>query len=87
MKMQIFKKYFRFGLTAFLVIAASICFYYLVFHGDRFSAQLNSIFKILSPVLYGIIFAYLMTPIVNGIEKRFLFPAFIKDKNEASINQ
>lgn len=87
MKMQIFKKYFRFGLTAFLVIAASICFYYLVFHGDRFSAQLNSIFKILSPVLYGIVFAYLMTPIVNGIEKRFLFPAFIKDKNEASIKQ
>lgn len=87
MKMQIFKKYFRFGLTAFLVIAASICFYYLVFHGDRFSAQINSIFKILSPVLYGIVFAYLMTPIVNGIEKNFLIPVFEKYKNEISVKQ
>ena len=87
MKMQTFKKYFRFGLTAFLVIAASISFYYLVFHGDRFSAQLNSIFKILSPVLYGIIFAYLMTPIVNGIEKRLLIPVFFKGKNEITIKQ
>lgn len=87
MKMQIFKKYLRFGLTAFLVIAASICFYYLVFHGDRFSAQINSIFKILSPVIYGIIFAYLMTPIVNGIEKNFLIPLFAKDKNKITVKQ
>lgn len=85
--MQILKKYLRFGLTAFLVIAASICFYYLVFHGDRFSAQINSIFKILSPVIYGIIFAYLMTPIVNGIEKKFLIPLFVKDKNEITVKQ
>lgn len=87
MKMQMIKKYLRFGLTAFLVIAASICFYYLVFHGDRFSAQINSILKILSPVLYGIIFAYLMTPIVNGIENNFLIPLFIKNKDEISVKQ
>ena len=87
MKMQMIKKYLRIGLTAFLVIAASICFYYLVFHGDRFSAQLSAIFKILSPVLYGIIFAYLMTPIVNGIEKNFLIPLFTKEKKEVSVKQ
>lgn len=87
MKLQINKKYLRIGLTAFAVIAASICFYYLIFHGDRFSAQLNSLFKILSPVVYGIIFAYLMTPLVNVIEKRFLIPVFIKDKANISARQ
>ncbi len=87
MKLQINKKYLRIGLTAFTVIAASICFYYLVFHWDRFSAQLNSLFKILSPVLYGIIFAYLMTPLVNGIENRFLKPLFQKGKNNVSVRQ
>lgn len=87
MKLQINKKYLRIGLTAFAVIAASICFYYLIFHGDRFSAQLNSLFKILSPVLYGIIFAYLMTPLVNGIEKHFLIPLFIKDSSNISARQ
>lgn len=76
MKLQINKKYLLIGLTSFIVIAASICFYYLIFHWDRFSAQLNSLFRILSPVLYGIIFAYLMTPLVNGIEKRILMPLF-----------
>ena len=76
MKIKFNNKYFRIGITAFTVIAASICFYYLIFHGDRFSAQVNALFKVISPVLYGIIFAYLMTPMINGIEERILTPIF-----------
>lgn len=87
MKLQINKKYLLIGLIAFIVIAASICFYYLIFHGDRFSAQIDSLFKILSPVLYGIIFAYLMTPLVNRIEKYLLMPLFIKDNSMLSGKQ
>lgn len=87
MKLQFNKRYVRIGITAFLVIAASICFYYLVFHGDRFSAQVNAFFRIISPVMYGIIFAYLMTPLVNGIENRFLFPFFQKDGQQISVKQ
>ncbi len=87
MKLQFNKRYVRIGITAFLVIAASICFYYLVFHGDRFSAQVNAFFKIINPVMYGIIFAYLMTPLVNGIENRFLFPVFQKDGQPVSVKQ
>lgn len=80
MKIEINKKYFRIGLTAFCVVAASICFYFLLFHGDRFKNNINSLFAILSPVLYGVIFAYLMTPMVNTIERRFLFPIFLKSE-------
>ena len=58
MKLKFEKKYIYFGITAFLVIAASICFYYLLFHWDRFSARIDSIVKIASPVLYGMILAY-----------------------------
>lgn len=87
MKLQINKKYLRIGLTAFAVIAASICFYYLIFHGDRFSSKIGSFFMILSPIVYGIIFAYLMTPLVNGIEKHFLIPLLIKDKHNISARQ
>ena len=43
MKLKFEKKYIYFGITAFLVIAASICFYYLLFHWDRFSARIDSI--------------------------------------------
>ncbi|MBQ8596997.1 MAG: AI-2E family transporter [Lachnospiraceae bacterium] len=78
MKLNVEKKYFLGGLTAFLVIAGSICFYYLIFHADRFSAQINEIFKVASPVLYGIILAYLLTPAVNSIERHILKPILLK---------
>ena len=78
MKFNVDKKYFWGGLTSFLVIAGSICFYYLVFHGDRFSAQTKEIFKVASPVIYGIILAYLLTPAVNSIERHILIPIFLK---------
>lgn len=82
MKIKFNKRYLHIGITAFAVVAASICFYYLVFHGDRFSAQVNAFFKVISPVMYGIIFAYLMTPLVNGIERHCLIPLFSwKGKN------
>ena len=45
-------KYFRWGLTAFLTIAASICFYYLLFHGNSIKAGFHTITGILMPVLY-----------------------------------
>ena len=76
MKFNIDKKYIAIGLMSFLVIAASICFYYLIFHSDRFFDKLNAIFVIASPVIYGIIVAYLLTPIVNFFEKKILEPLF-----------
>lgn len=87
MTLQINKRYLRIGLMAFAVIAASICFYYLIFHGDRFSAQISSLIRVVNPVLYGIIFAYLMTPMVNGIERQLLIPLFLKNKTLISSKQ
>lgn len=78
MKLNIDKKHISFGVTAFLVIAASICFYYLIFHGDRFSAKINALVVVASPVLYGIVLAYLLTPVVNTLENKFLIPLFTK---------
>lgn len=86
MKIDLDKKHISLGITSFLVIAASICFYYLLFHGDRFSAGLSSLLVIASPVLYGIIFAYLLTPVVNFLEHRMLAPAILKN-NTASIKK
>lgn len=61
-----------------MVVAASICFYYLIFHGDRFLAKLHSLVIIASPILYGIVLAYLLTPLVNSLEHRLLEPLFFK---------
>ena len=67
-------KYFRWGLTAFLTIAASICFYYLVFHMNSIKSGIHVITGILMPVLFGLVTAYLLTPVLNYIETKLLFP-------------
>lgn len=76
MKIQIDKRNLKIAFLAFAVIAASICFYYLIFHGDSFSAKIHELFTVISPVFYGIIFSYLMTPLVNTIEAKILVPIF-----------
>ena len=81
MKINIDKKHISLGITSFLVVASSLCFYYLLFHGDRFLGKINSILIIASPVVYGIILAYLLTPVVNSIERKLLIPLFTKSSD------
>lgn len=80
MKFSIDKKNFSWGLTAFLVIAASIILYYLVFHVSNISAGFQTVLHIAMPVVDGMVLAYLLTPLVNGIERNLLLP-FIKKCN------
>ena len=84
-------KYFRWGLTAFLTIAASICFYYLLFHGNSIKAGFHTITGILMPVLYGLVTAYLLTPVLNYIETKLLFPLCrklkVKEKKKEAVKQ
>ncbi len=87
MKFRFEKKYLRFAFLTFIVVAASICFYYLVFHGDRFSNQINALFTVVSPVLYGIIIAYLLTPLVNSIEMYLLSPLFARNDREITAKK
>lgn len=74
MKFKINNKYFRLGLTAFLVIVAGTLFYYLVFHGAQIKAGLDRIADILMPVVCGAAIAYLLTPVLNFTERRILLP-------------
>ena len=88
MKFKLNNKYVRWGLTAFLVIVSSICFYYFMFHGAKIKAGLSTVIDILLPVVMGFIMAYLLTPILNYIEYRILFPICdklkIKDSKKRS---
>ena len=71
MKFKINNKYFRWGLTAFLVIAAGIVFYYFMFHNYNIRSGVNTIIDILMPVVVGMAIAYLLTPVLNFIENIF----------------
>ena len=78
MKLKWNNNYVRWGITAFVVIAASIIFYYFVFHSSNIVAGLRRLTDILMPLVFGLATAYLLTPVLNTVEKRFLIPIFDK---------
>ena len=80
MKFKFDKKYLYWGITAFLVIAAGILFYYILFHGSSLSSGLNSFIGISMPIIDGFVLAYLMTPVLNKIEKCIIKPLYVKAK-------
>ncbi len=87
MKEKFNNKYFRWGLTAFLVIAAVITFYFLTFHSSNITDKLSGIVKILMPVVFGLVTAYLLTPVLNFTESRLLIPLFDKCKMKNTVRR
>ena len=79
MKFKPQKKYFHIGLTIFLTAIAIMCAYFLFFRVDEIKAGIHKINTILAPVFYGLIIAYLMTPLLNVIERKFVRPLFDKE--------
>ncbi len=80
MKFKFEKKYLYWGLTAFLVIVASILFYYILFHRSSLSYGIKTLLGIAMPIIDGFILAYLMTPVLNKIEKYIIKPLYVKAK-------
>lgn len=78
MKLNLNNRYVRWGLTAFCVVAASLVFYYLMFHAANIHSALSKIINILTPIIYGMILAYVMCPVMNHIEYRFMKPLFAR---------
>lgn len=87
MKLRINNKYFKWGATAFFVIAAGIGFYYLVFHISDILRNLKALSGIVMPVIFGLIIAYLLTPILNFLERKILNPLFDLCKWKPSIKR
>ncbi len=86
MKFKGDKKYLYWGITAFLVIASSISFYYLIFRMDSVINILTRIITILTPILNGLLIAYVVTPLLNYIESKIVIPLLKKQKKSQLIN-
>lgn len=80
MKIKFGNKYVKWGFTAFMVIAISILFGYIIFNGAQLFADLRNLFSLFLPVYVGFIVAYLLTPIMNFIEAKFIYPILKKCK-------
>lgn len=75
MKYRWDKKYLYWGVTMCAVVICGIAFYYMLFHIKSVSSFFSRMFSVLQPVTNGLILAYLLTPILNTIERKALLPA------------
>ena len=69
MKLHRNQKYFKWGLTAFFVIVAALVFWIVFSNLSGFYDVILDLFKILAPILYGCLFAYLMNPVMEFTRK------------------
>ena len=60
--------YLKWGLTIFLTVCAILVFYDTFYMSGALQRLLSKLASILSPVLVGLVMAYLLAPIVNWIE-------------------
>jgi len=77
---RIFSKYFLWGLTGFLTVVACILFYFIINNTAKIAQLFAAINKIMMPVYFALIIAYLLAPILNFIEKKILIPISHKMK-------
>ena len=89
MKFRWDKKYLYWGITAFLVIAASIVFFLSLSGLKELISDVFSFLSILAPVLYGFVIAYILSPIATFIEKPCLRRLFytIQDKKREKFER
>ena len=66
------RQQFSRGMTFFLVIAASIIFYFALLRLTNISKVFQEIFGVLKPVVYGCALAYLLNPIVKQVDKHLV---------------
>ncbi len=74
MRKKLQNQYFLWGLTAFLVIAASILFCYILFKGANIRTGLKTVSNIFMPVIFSLVTSYLLTPVLNFLEARVMIP-------------
>ena len=80
MKFRWDKKYLYWGVTALAVICASMLLYFGIFHMDVLIRGFRILSNVMMPVIFGVVIAYLLTPVVNFLEKKFFFPLMKRKK-------
>ena len=76
--------YFKIGANGLLIVCGGIFFYYILFHSDKLTGVIDSIFSILMPINAGLVIAYILNPVMRFIEKKIFYPLWnrIKPKKD-----
>ena len=67
-------EYIKWGVTAFLVIVGSILFYMLLLHGGVVWDAAKQVFRVLSPIVWGLVIAYILWPVTKFFQHRLFLP-------------
>ncbi len=71
------RQQFSRGMTYFLVVAASLIFYFTLLRLTSLSEGVGTVIGVLKPVIYGCVIAYLLNPVVKQVDK-YLVPVLQK---------
>ncbi|MCD8046593.1 MAG: AI-2E family transporter [Clostridiales bacterium] len=81
------RPYLAVGLTAILVIAASLLIFFFLFRFEGFSAGVGEILRSLSGIVIGVILAYLLNPVMKCFERLFRKRLFTKAERTVKQNR
>lgn len=73
MKFRWDKKYLHWGFTIFCVVAASMLFYFGIFHMATLKQGFDKVYSILTPIIYAAIISYILWPIIRFMEKTVIY--------------
>ena len=85
MKEKLENKYIAWGLTLFGVFATLILLFFAIYRWNYIIGFFDTLFTIIMPIIYGLVIAYLMNPVVNFFEKKVfndLSKKVLKKKND-----
>ena len=69
MKRENWTEQIKWGITAFLVLAATSLLFIIVTHLETINKHFDLFIQILMPIIYGAVLAYLMSPVYNFVVK------------------
>lgn len=72
------EKQITWAITIFGLFLACLLVYCLIFRSSGYIGAITHILNILTGIIYGLIVAYILTPVVNYLEKRFMIPVYEK---------
>lgn len=89
MKRFLESKYFKWGLTAFCVLFLIVIFVWMIMLRGSISQSLATFASLISPIIYGSVIGFILTPLVNAIERQILIPIYhsAKKSTEQKPNQ
>ena len=74
MKFHPDKKYVHAGVTAFLTVVCCLLFYWIVTDWHMLFSGVQKVMETLNPLVYGLVFAFLLAPVCNFVETHWFMP-------------